>query len=259
MTHEPAEQVTTKRRSRWPLVIVVLLAAQALAVVGYFSVEERRTPALDEDFSFEPMNQPLPPLTLERPNKTLTLPNSGEDALTLLHVWASWCKPCREELPTLLALEDDLSANLVLASSDETWPVIEHFFDDEPVPGTQGLPLDLLRQASIGRVALVRNGESWDKVSWDDAEARLVAGLAAVVGPAGLEDQSGEDGCELARRERARQDAALSDDGDGIEHGHDAAGATFAASTGRKASSSSNRCASTPCMAISTLPSSARK
>ena len=41
--------------------------------------------------------------------------------------------------------------------------VVDHFFDDEPVPGTQGLPLDLLRQVEpfpTQEVAALRHGVS---------------------------------------------------------------------------------------------------
>ena len=46
--------------------------------------------------------------------------------LVILNFWATWCKPCRTELPQLLALEEPA---VVFISTDEAWPVVEHFFD----------------------------------------------------------------------------------------------------------------------------------
>lgn len=50
----------------------------------------------------------------------------------IVHVWASWCKPCREELPALIASIpelEDRGLDVVLASVDESWPVIDHYFE----------------------------------------------------------------------------------------------------------------------------------
>lgn len=129
MTHEPRKT----KKPRWPQALVGFLVIQAIAAALYLAVEHDRArdkdrgQAVDDNLAFEPMSLPLQTLTLERPSETLTLRNSDEPLL--LHIWATWCKPCREELPTLLALDDKIP--LVAASTDETWPVIRHYFDDD--------------------------------------------------------------------------------------------------------------------------------
>ena len=49
--------------------------------------------------------------------------------LTLIHFWASWCLPCREELPALAALQSDLGKDgvrVVAVSIDRLgWDVID--------------------------------------------------------------------------------------------------------------------------------------
>ncbi|OGQ10246.1 MAG: hypothetical protein A2138_15055 [Deltaproteobacteria bacterium RBG_16_71_12] len=49
---------------------------------------------------------------------------------TVVHFWATWCKPCREELPELLALADekDLGVDFAIVSVDESWEGIDHYF-----------------------------------------------------------------------------------------------------------------------------------
>jgi thiol-disulfide isomerase/thioredoxin len=51
----------------------------------------------------------------------------------LLHFWATWCPPCRQEMPALLQLARDLrreeGLELVAASVDSSWQSIDLFFD----------------------------------------------------------------------------------------------------------------------------------
>jgi thiol-disulfide isomerase/thioredoxin len=50
---------------------------------------------------------------------------------TLVHFWSTWCVPCRDELPALLAAadKDAIGASLVAVSVDESWRVVESFTD----------------------------------------------------------------------------------------------------------------------------------
>ena len=62
-----------------------------------------------------------PPLTDVTTGKTATLA-SRRTKLTLVNVWASWCQPCREEMPELDRLHRELSArgfSVVGVAADE--------------------------------------------------------------------------------------------------------------------------------------------
>ena len=52
----------------------------------------------------------------------------------MLHFWATWCAPCREELPGLLALADDSTARILAVSVDREWSSVRRFFHDNPPP-----------------------------------------------------------------------------------------------------------------------------
>jgi thiol-disulfide isomerase/thioredoxin len=52
-------------------------------------------------------------------------------ALLLLHFWATWCEPCRMELPQLLRLS---RPRTLLVSVDESWSVVDHFFQGKVPP-----------------------------------------------------------------------------------------------------------------------------
>lgn len=53
---------------------------------------------------------------------------------TLLHFWATWCAPCRRELPRLGRLAQEAQNVRVVAVSDEPWSALEAHFSPGPVP-----------------------------------------------------------------------------------------------------------------------------
>tara|TARA_B100000963_G_scaffold318332_1_gene299364 strand:- start:180 stop:770 length:591 start_codon:yes stop_codon:yes gene_type:complete len=55
---------------------------------------------------------------------------SCKGKVTLVVYWATWCAPCREEIPTLIALRNDFSKDeieIIGVSVDEAYKSIEHF------------------------------------------------------------------------------------------------------------------------------------
>jgi thiol-disulfide isomerase/thioredoxin len=59
--------------------------------------------------------------------------------LVILNLWATWCGPCRRELPALGKLQADYKDQLtVLAISDENESVIQQFINEKPVAFVAG-------------------------------------------------------------------------------------------------------------------------
>ena len=118
------------------------------------------------------------------------------EAPTILHFWATWCGPCREELPELeaFAQSEALGERLVLVSVDTArFERVAEFLDDLGVGlesyrqvsgsvGTQfgilGYPSTVVVDAS-GEVLLRRQGG----IDWND-EAET-ADVIALIDPAG--------------------------------------------------------------------------
>jgi len=65
-------------------------------------------------------------ITLEARDGRRVAPRSGR--VTILHLWATWCRPCREELPRLLDYARTHPDVEVFAITDEPWPEVSRYF-----------------------------------------------------------------------------------------------------------------------------------
>jgi thiol-disulfide isomerase/thioredoxin len=118
----------TRRVLVW---LSVLVLAQIGAYFGYRALEHRRGTQRQAAFAYETLV--VEPRALDAAvqtrDRTATTLRSQHGKPVLLHFWATWCEPCRAELPTLMALSREQRVAVLLVSVDESWPVIEHYFD----------------------------------------------------------------------------------------------------------------------------------
>jgi len=159
-----------KRTARWVLVIALL---QAVLVGAYWLVEHRRASMTEERLGTEPpvrVDGPMPSLAVvHRDGSRGELSTRGRR--TLVHVWATWCPPCRAELPGLLALPSHHDIDIVTISLDRSWGDVDRFLGDLDSPsivlaasedveralGVRTLPATFLVTAA-GRFALRFDG-----------------------------------------------------------------------------------------------------
>lgn len=85
-------------------------------------------------FSYFQMPQAIPKLRfMNRKNREITL-EAFRGSFVLLNIWATWCAPCREEMPALDQLQEKLGGpdfHVLALSIDEAHPfVIENFYND---------------------------------------------------------------------------------------------------------------------------------
>ena len=121
----------------------VVIGWLALAVVGAFS------------FLHLPMDA-FPDTTPVQVQVNATAALAGQPVL--VHFWATWCVPCRTELPGLIAAarEEDVR---ILAVTDEPWDAVSAYFNVQ-------IPEGVGRDPSGGGASAARSRASRTRSWW---------------------------------------------------------------------------------------------
>ena len=118
------------RRRLWiGLAVLVLVQAGAIGVYKLKSAGNVKA----SPFSSETMApRDAPPLTFDRADGQRAALADVRDKVVMVHFWATWCEPCRDELPGLLVRAHELAASgrfeLLAVAIDDDWDAIGRFF-----------------------------------------------------------------------------------------------------------------------------------
>ncbi len=122
--------------------IALVAALAALAAAGC-----RRAPPLTRsatDFGIEPApGEAAPDLELAAMDGGKVSLSSLRGQVVFVNFWATWCPPCREEMPSMMALGRELEAKypgkfkmLAVSVDEDGWPAVRKFFDDKAYGGS---------------------------------------------------------------------------------------------------------------------------
>lgn len=147
------------------------------------------------EFGFLPARgEDAPGVELVARDGTRLALSSLRGQVVFVNFWASWCPPCREEMPSMMALGAELASRhpgrftMLAVSVDEGWASIERFFAEPPFRGTSApltLALDRKDQATTAAFYCAARGGCPGEYKLPetyvvDPQGRLVA---YVVGP----------------------------------------------------------------------------
>jgi thiol-disulfide isomerase/thioredoxin len=172
-----------KERSLLPIVVGAVLIAAGVA--GFRAWELSRGSA-DADalaFRIDAADAPAPPVDLETVAGRFSLAAS-KGQVVFLNFWATWCPPCRDEMPSMVALGRELALKypgrfkMVAVSVDDDWKVVADFFRGPPPP-TLIVARDADQSVTKGYYCAAR-GRCPD--SYKFPESYLVDGTGRLVG-----------------------------------------------------------------------------
>jgi thiol-disulfide isomerase/thioredoxin len=146
-------------------------------------------------FHADPQQVPATPFNIEDDGGTTTLAEY-QGKYVLLNFWATWCAPCRKEMPMLSELQTEFGGDnftvLTIATGRNSPTGIRKFFDDIGVSnlprhqdpkqalardmGIFGLPITVLINPEGQEIARLRGDADWVSDSAKTIISTLLAG-----------------------------------------------------------------------------------
>jgi thiol-disulfide isomerase/thioredoxin len=184
--------------------LLVLIAVFLLASMSLSGAQE-------SGFVFHQSPQPLPALTFADDSGALHSLRDFSGKTILLNIWATWCLPCREEMPTLdrlqAALGDDRFQVVALSIDAAGIEAVKTFFADinirnltiyiDPTTksaadfGAVGLPTTLLIDRHGQELGRRVGPAAWDSPDMRDLLKKFISAESG--NPNGGNDSGGTD------------------------------------------------------------------
>ncbi len=147
----PPSPGAAPRRRAW-LLVAVAGAASLVAALAFAAFGPRTSGASADERAFQIVRTdvPVPDVALRGPDGAPFSVTELKGQVVFVNFWATWCPPCREEMPSMLQLGRDMERahpgkfRLVAVSADENWDEVKKYFQETfgGVPRELTLALD---------------------------------------------------------------------------------------------------------------------
>jgi thiol-disulfide isomerase/thioredoxin len=110
-----------------------VVRAPARSAIEDFGIDRARDPS-----------RPAPPFELVALDGSRFRLSAAQGQVVFVNFWATWCPPCRDELPSMIRLGEELAARypgqfkMVAVTVDEELDAVREFFKAPPFSGTPG-------------------------------------------------------------------------------------------------------------------------
>jgi thiol-disulfide isomerase/thioredoxin len=140
-----------------PFRVLLTWAERGIFVVLLLFVVHRLGPQLSALTGLGPIEGSKPTYSVELLDGTRVTSDELLGKVVVLNVWATWCPPCRVEIPALQRLHDDTHAEdgvivLGLATDVQGASVVEPFLSERGVSYPNGL-LDRATRRALGGIS----------------------------------------------------------------------------------------------------------
>jgi thiol-disulfide isomerase/thioredoxin len=140
MSAEKPSEGTPSGNGKW--IVVAAVATFVVVAAGWSAMQlskeapRQAMPAAEKLFDVTAAARPAPApqmLGTTQDGKPFTLADA-KGQVVFVNFWATWCPPCRDEMPSMLKLGAELAARypgkfrMVAVSVDDGWPEVVSFF-----------------------------------------------------------------------------------------------------------------------------------
>ena len=142
---------TSESPSRVRILAMMMVGIGLLATGAMFVMLLDQRDASAQDFSAVPakVNFPAPELNLQDLSGEQVALSDYRGSVVLVNLWATWCPPCREEMPTLQTFYEKYKEDgfvLIAIDQEETSDVVQPFVEEFGLTFPIWLDLDYLAQ-----------------------------------------------------------------------------------------------------------------
>jgi thiol-disulfide isomerase/thioredoxin len=129
-------QKREQQKRNTTLAVVIGLGLMVLAVVALLNLPKAGSLPSAQEFSTTPVevNYPAPELALDNINGQTEALTDFRDKVLLVNNWATWCPPCKAEMPTLVAFYNEHAKDglMIVAieageAKEQVQPFVEQF------------------------------------------------------------------------------------------------------------------------------------